>query len=31
MHAGFILLIAACLIFALGIGETGGSDNDWWD
>jgi hypothetical protein len=31
MHGGFILLIAACLIFALGIGGAGDPNNDWWD
>jgi len=31
MHAGFLLVIVACLIIALGIGGASESDNDWWD
>jgi hypothetical protein len=31
VHAGFMLLVAACLIIAIGFGEAGESNNDWWD
>jgi len=26
-----MLLVAACLIIAIGFGEAGESNNDWWD